>query len=905
MIVRSITVAAWRCFLEEIALGPFDDALNIVHAPNGSGKSSLFEAMRRALLDGHRVSGRDVEAIRPWGRQLSPRVTVELEHAGEAYRITKQYLDSPSALLERMEGGRFRPVADGAAADAQIRDILTKNPPARGLSKSDNWGIAQVLWAPQGNLAIEPLSGDVVADIRCMLGAQVSGAGTGPIEKRIDEQYAQFFTSRGKLKTGKEAPLLSRLKGQLAEAVQALQVAREQHGAFEETSRRVEELRARRAQVRHDADEVLKALKTAQMDAEAFRKLQSEKAQRLEQADAAEAQYRAAKQSVELIRSVEQEQLAARQSLEELEKQAPLKVKEVEDRERELAIRKAALEDARRGRESVEAAEELARAARQFSESRKELDRLEELIVKIKNAATRVSECRERRHALVAPDARTLKAVRAAIKDRDDARLRIENSLITLEIVPQTGISVEVVAGESPGAYTANTGEPLRVQGAPEAVADIRGVARLRAWGPTRSVEEDRAAQASAERRIRELTEPFGTSDPDALDSLVERAKELDARLREAEAARLALMPEGEIEDLMQRRSVLEGIHKGYLGAHPEWASSMPGAVALDMRAKELKDAFLAQIDSCEPAWTKAQNALSAAAGQRHANEERIGDARRRLQSLAERLADLTRDGKALPEREADVRQITLVWDAAKARLAEIQEQLARFADDPVAAVARLEAQLEACSQEANRARDGEVREEGRLEALCVQGTYSVLAAAEERVNQLEVEIRREEMHIDAIKLLHDTVTACRAEAIAAVSAPVEAAATRILHRIAGRRLGQIQISEAFTPVVIVPESAEQSVAIENLSGGEREQLYLATRLALAEVLAREERQLVVLDDVLTATDAGRLARVMNILEEAAQRLQVLILTCHPERYRGLTHARFFDMESLVSDSPA
>jgi uncharacterized protein YhaN len=99
----------------------------------------------------------------------------------------------------------------------------------------------------------------------------------------------------------------------------------------------------------------------------------------------------------------------------------------------------------------------------------------------------------------------------------------------------------------------------------------------------------------------------------------------------------------------------------------------------------------------------------------------------------------------------------------------------------------------------------------------------------------------------------------------------------------------------------VVPESIEQAVTLDNLSGGEQEQLYLATRLALAEVLGREERQLVVLDDVLTATDAGRLARVMNVLEEAAQRLQILILTCHPERYRGLKRAAFFDLESLIA----
>jgi uncharacterized protein YhaN len=101
----------------------------------------------------------------------------------------------------------------------------------------------------------------------------------------------------------------------------------------------------------------------------------------------------------------------------------------------------------------------------------------------------------------------------------------------------------------------------------------------------------------------------------------------------------------------------------------------------------------------------------------------------------------------------------------------------------------------------------------------------------------------------------------------------------------------------------VVPESIEEGVTLDNLSGGEQEQLYLATRLALAEVLGREERQLVVLDDVLTATDAGRLAKVMNVLEEASQRLQILILTCHPERYRGLKRSAFFDLEGLVASA--
>lgn len=96
------------------------------------------------------------------------------------------------------------------------------------------------------------------------------------------------------------------------------------------------------------------------------------------------------------------------------------------------------------------------------------------------------------------------------------------------------------------------------------------------------------------------------------------------------------------------------------------------------------------------------------------------------------------------------------------------------------------------------------------------------------------------------------------------------------------------------------PDRAVGPGLAKQMSGGERAQVYLAPRLALADVLARGERQLVVLDDVLTATDTGRLARVMGVLEVAAQRLQVLILTCHPERYRGLAGANFVDLEDIV-----
>lgn len=204
MILRSITVQGWRCFLSPVTVGPFDPTLNILFAPNACGKTTLFEALRRALLDNHKVGGKDIEAIRSWGRELTPTMQVLFDHQGDTFRITKRFLDQPYSRLEREEKGRLVPLAEGLSADERVRAVLTRNAPVKGLSRSEHWGLAQVLWAPQGDLSLVPLSGEVLADIRTSLGAQVGSA--GPVEKLIEARYAQFFTPGGKLRTGDKAP---------------------------------------------------------------------------------------------------------------------------------------------------------------------------------------------------------------------------------------------------------------------------------------------------------------------------------------------------------------------------------------------------------------------------------------------------------------------------------------------------------------------------------------------------------------------------------------------------------------------------------------------------------------------------------------------------------------------------
>jgi len=72
------------------------------------------------------------------------------------------------------------------------------------------------------------------------------------------------------------------------------------------------------------------------------------------------------------------------------------------------------------------------------------------------------------------------------------------------------------------------------------------------------------------------------------------------------------------------------------------------------------------------------------------------------------------------------------------------------------------------------------------------------------------------------------------------------------------------------------------------LSGGAREQISLLTRIGIAEVLAGEGTLPLILDDALINTDPERIQRVHRALFRAAEKLQILLFSCHDILFDGL-----------------
>ena len=168
---------------------------------------------------------------------------------------------------------------------------------------------------------------------------------------------------------------------------------------------------------------------------------------------------------------------------------------------------------------------------------------------------------------------------------------------------------------------------------------------------------------------------------------------------------------------------------------------------------------------------------------------------------------------------------------------------------------------------------------------------YERLVRAKERQAALAQEGRKAELAAAAMALLVKTFQAGKAELQSDLVGPLQERVARRLSSLTDGRYRGLKLDDKLTPAMVVPRDVE-SAALDDLSFGTREQLVFVTRLCLAEMLSeKHSRQSLLFDDNLVHTDAERLALASRMMEEASATSQIVILTCHPERFEGLGDA--------------
>ncbi len=213
-------------------------------------------------------------------------------------------------------------------------------------------------------------------------------------------------------------------------------------------------------------------------------------------------------------------------------------------------------------------------------------------------------------------------------------------------------------------------------------------------------------------------------------------------------------------------------------------------------------------------------------------------------------------------------------------------ERFVRGADVRPAKVFDVERRFDAARHELTQAVADQERAEAAFldarEALVrLQGADPIdVAAAEVELMALSSDVTRLRGERDALALALRTLGEAVEDFRGAHAERLERAAGASFSRFSGRAGRRVALDEGFAAHVIEPGG---DVAVPaQLSQGARDQLALALRLAVADLLADDVRLPLVLDDPFLNWDEERLARAAETLTQLAGDRQVIVLSHRP-----------------------
>jgi len=904
VILRSLRIEGVRRFRNPVELTDMGVGAHVVYAPNEVGKSTLFTAVARALCDKYSTHGSDIEEMRPWGTSLSPLITLELEVAGKRYRLRKRFLTDAESLLDEWTGAGYERLADAQQADDLARSYIEGTASLRGSTSIGHWGIAQLLWIPQDPVrtALPTFSEPLRQRLLTLVGATSFGPQELALTKKIEAAFGIYFTPTGRALKGNALSELEQRRSALSEeqqkwqqAIQDAALNADQIAAAEQDlagfTTESKSLRGQLAELKERATIEAELEKQSAAKRSDWTRLKDRFASsdglKRTLAGLVEKSARARTSAAELLPKRDDARLAVEQ---EAKKRA-----EAEDGH---SAARAETTEAERRHERARTVE---KALKLVDEQR----RLSELVVKAERITAMLAQKAADADSPAPADADVKKAEGL---EKEIAQLQAKLEAIGLEVVftPDGAASVSWKTFGDEEQRQPAAGECVVFRGADAGTLTIAGVGAIQIRSGAEGVSE---IQEKLVARKAELSRRLGEW----------QVKEL-AKLRELREA--AQTRAQEISSLEEKHSdILTGDHadlasaRGALAKVSGQLAELLEPLGLDRLGLDAEKGVDAKRLASEVKTAKAklvareEEAKKAAATVRQAElradkleSERAGFEREANTLDAQHAAAVTANGSMeflSSETERLAGEAALAEAASKALEAKLPPAEQRAHNQ----LRRVEDALDGLAQKEKGARDRLSRSKALLERAGAEGAYSRLCEAEEKIALLDAELARESRKAAAAKLLWELTAAQRENASRSLVDPVEKQVQLRLGYLRGQGASPFNLSfaEGLDELDIGLPGGERA-PFQSLSWGTQEQTMFALRLALGAMFSREgkEPQLVVLDDALVNTDALRHGRALDLVQSAAEQMQVVILTAFPERYRTLK-AKEYDLVALAA----
>ena len=868
MRVQRLRLSQIRRFRGTLEIPDLSPGINLFCGPNETGKSTIARAIRAAFFERYRSSV--LEDLLPKGEvptSCSPTVEISFESGGQQHTLLKTFF-----AKKRCAYTRDGEVLDGEEAEEAISRLLGFGYAGKGASKPEHWGIPGLLWIEQGDghridEPVESAADYLRTALESTVGAVASTAGDDVLAT-LREQRDQLLTPG----TGRPRGAYQETSRELAEVRDLGAALDAQIAAYRDDVDRLTGLRAQ-----HDADakarpwEVFKAkLEGARQELVAAERLQGEHEQQLKNVSASSTnrellaeRLRTFSDRRAMLARRQEALVAAKQALEAAQAAAV----QAEQR-RDAAAR---VSDEARTRVALAEAEEKRRTLNErLDQASSEAARLEAALAKALEQAEELA----RHNATVDANRQSAADVEAAVRARDTLREReilqsAAATAITIALLPEIAATLDGKPVDPNSEHRITATAQIQIEGVGSigvrpGDSDVADLAR--------QVEEARAA---AERALAKL----GVESVEEARSRQDRFKQAQADAKAAEAMLGLTAPQG--VDKLRSALAAATQTRAETANQLQALTAAPGGQSVDAtEARAANAAAIERLEQASDAHLAAAKMLATAQAGEQAAAAEVGKLREAVdEAQSSGVEDDTQAllAKALADQEA-----------AKAQAAELAKRIEQSQPDVLRQdVQRLQSSMEQSLATHNQRGNSIAALEARLEVAGANGIEEQREELRVREQALSRRLAELQLRAKALSLLVERLETKRQALTAKLQAPLQARLDHYMRLLfPGARLG---LQEDLTPAVLERGVGTDAVDFGQLSHGAREQIALISRLAYADLLKEAGKPtLILLDDALVNTDSQRLDLMQRVLYDAAQRHQMLLFTCHPERWAGL-----------------
>lgn len=924
MILRSIKVANWKC-LSEVQIGPLAPGITVIHAPNRTGKSSLIEAVKLALVDLHFDTGL-IKKYAPWKCSLDaiPGVEIEFLAKGEQYLMEKKFSKKYGrASLYRLAGdGNKTTIAEGKEVTEETQKLI-------GMSAS-KFGIPRLLWVEQGSVGMPTIDDQLGQMLRPMLGAILTTETDYKTREELSNKINGWFTASNIKKkaffTGESSlSEIDRLKLNEKGFPKNCEVLRLKED-IEDTQRKLEDIKNTYKSIESemgDAERLRHDLLRSDVDIKQAEKEVEELNTQDEKIEEKREKARELKGLIddmknELLRLEEEEKSFTNNLNEKRQLDDDLKEKKKEfdtfrdarDSAKEARDKlKNVISQIERQLEEIDSTRSLLEIKKNIIDLEKEITELEKTLKKTLELENKIKERREELSAIVTPNENDTKNIIKTLKDRDKLQAEIEASQLVLSIKPDREFLAKLkidhkeeedfnfIPGEE---LVRNVRQKLNIS-----IPEI-GVIDVKRGQEDEDIEKLAGKQAKAFENLKGLLAPLGINHAMEMTEIItevekrsQKASELERRIQDISNDLDELAPQG-VEELKAEKDRHKVEKANLIGSREELKNWEPSKTTLKEDQKQFKEAedklkgelseARRNLKTKEKDLSEAQDKLSnigdevsLTRGKLEAKKEHVTEYQEKYSSTDKLNKNIASKNKEIGKKEQEYEKYRLTKEEEN-----IQERLEGARQ---ARIKRMEHREEISNQL--------VAVEERLKKA--EGLHSTRTALEQSLTSKK---RFYKQIVNMIKahciliLLYDHL---RDENIESSLKPVSDQMDRWLREMYGENSKKIIFGSNLDPNKIATDGGESKDFPASTSYGELEQLSTLVRLAYGVVIAKDEPQVVILDEPIAHSDPFHHRKMLTIFEDASKKnLQILIFTCEPQAFDHIKSAERINLEKQL-----